>query len=196
MTKWVYTQSLAAAFLLFLQRQHDSVAMGFAGNRLTDYVPRSSKPYQFHQMMVNLHRNADHMESKLADSLRELVTQVRRRSIVIVFSDFYEDVSALETSVSHLRFLNCEILFFQILDPGELTLELEDAVFLQDIESQQQLMLSPDLIRKEYENRIKQHCNDLSQMVWRHGGDYLLLETSTLPVHALGAYLSQRERKR
>jgi uncharacterized protein (DUF58 family) len=196
MTKWAYTQSLAAAFLLFLQRQRDCVALGFAGNKLTDFVPRSSKPYQFHQMMANLHRKADHMESNLADSLRELVTQVRRRSIVIVFSDFYEDLSELETSLAHLRYLNCEVLFFQILDPGEVKLELKDAALLQDMESQQQLMLSPDLIRKEYELRVKQHCEDLSSLVRTHGGDCMLLQTSTLPIHALGAYLSQREGKR
>lgn len=196
MTKWAYTQSLAAAFLLFLHRQRDCVSLSFAGNRLTDYTPRSSKPYHFHRMMGNLHRNADDMESRLAASLAELVAQVRRRSIVIVFSDFYEDVDALEPLVSHLRFLNCEVLFFHVLDPGEVKLDIEDAALLQDMESQQQLLLSPDLIRKEYNAHIKQHRDDLSQMIHRHGGDYLMLETDTLPIHALGAYLSQREAKR
>jgi hypothetical protein len=33
-------------------------------------------------------------------------------------------------------------------------------------------------------------------MVHRLGGDYLLMETGTLPIHALGTYLSRREVKR
>jgi uncharacterized protein (DUF58 family) len=196
MTKWAYTQSLAAAFLLFLHRQRDCVALGFAGDGLKDFSPRSSKPYRFHQMMASLHRQADRTESRLADALRELAAQVRRRSIVIVFSDFYEEAAALEPLVSHLRFLNCEVIFFQILDPGELELEFEDAMLLQDLESQQQLLLSPDLIRKEYAERFRAHRDSLSAMVHRLGGDYLLMETGTLPIHALGTYLSRREVKR
>jgi hypothetical protein len=124
------------------------------------------------------------------------VPQVRRRSFVIVFSDFYEDVSALEPLVSHLRFLNCEVLFFHVLDPGEVELELEDAALIEDMESQQQLLLSPDLIRKEYAKHFRQHCDDLSAMARRHGGDCLMLQTDTLPIHALGSYLSRREGKR
>ena len=196
MTKWAYTQSLAAAFLLFLQRQRDCVALGFAGDGLADYVPPSSKSYQFHQMMGNLHRNADRMESKLADSLKQLMNQVRRRSMVIVFSDFYEEVEALEPIIANLRFLNCEVLLFHILDPGELELELEDVALMQDMETQQQLMMSPDLLRKEYAQRVKEHQEALAKMVGRLGGEYLLLDTSTLPIAALGAYLSQREAKR
>jgi len=196
MTKWAYTQSLAAAFLLFLHRQRDCVSLSFAGNGLTDYTPRSSKSYHFHQMMGNLHRAADHMESRLADSLSQLILEVRRRSIVILFSDFYEDVDALEPLIAHLRFLNCEILFLHVADPGELEMDMDDAVLLQDMESQRQLLLSPDLIRKEYNARIQQHLEDLSAMLRRHGGDYLLLPTDTLPIQALGAYLSQREAKR
>ncbi len=193
MTKWQYTQALAAAFLLFLHRQRDCVSLGFAGNGLSDFAPSSSKPYHFHQMMAALHREADQMESRLADSLSELVAHVRRRSIVILFSDFYEDPEALEPLVAHLRFLNCEVLFFHVLDPREMEMDMDDAVLLQDLETEQQLLLSPDLIRKEYNARIRQHREDLSSLIRRHGGDYLTLETSTLPIHAMGTYLSQRE---
>ena len=196
MTKWSYTQSLAAAFLLFLHRQRDCVSLGFAGRRLTDFTPGSSTPYHFHQMMAHLHRDADQKESRLSDSLAQLLPQIRRRSIVIVFSDFYEDMEALESLVAHMRFLNCEVLFFHILDPGEIELEFDDAALLQDLETQQELILSPDLIRQEYAQKFATHCDSLTRMVRRHGGDCLRLKTDSLPIHALGAYLSQREAKR
>ncbi|MDD3276472.1 MAG: DUF58 domain-containing protein [Kiritimatiellales bacterium] len=196
MTKWAYTQSLAAAFLLFLHQQHDAVSLGFAGEGLADFSPGSSKPSQLHRMMIDLHRNANHTESRLAKSLFELAAQVRKRSIVVVFSDFYEEVAALKSAVANLRHFNCEVLFCQVLDPGELNLELNDTVLLQDMETQEELMLSPDLIRKEYATRFHRHCKDLSHMVRQLGGDYLLLNTSILPMAALSAYLHQRKVKK
>ena len=196
MTKWDYTRSLAAAFLMFLQQQRDAVSLGFAGEGLVDFYPGSSRPTQIHRMMGDLHRSADHLESELAQALLALAERVRRRSIVIVFSDFYEDVEALKPVVANLRSLNCEVLFFHVLDPGELTLESHDSLLLQDLETSEEMTLNPDLLRKEYEREVQQHCEDLSSMVRHFGGDYLLLNTDVLPTHALSAYLSQREAKK
>lgn len=196
LTKWAYAQSLAAAFMLFLQRQNDAVSLAFAGERLTDFSPASSRPAQHNRMMVALHREADHTESNLAEALAQLAQQMRRRSIVVVISDFYEEIEALKPAVANLRQANSEVLFLHTLDPGEIDLELEDVALLQDCENQEELLLSPDLLRTEYAQQIRRHCSDLKNMVFQLGGDYLLLNTSTLPLNALGAYLHQREAKK
>jgi len=196
MTKWDYSRSIVAAFLLFLQRQRDSVALGFVGHGLEDFVRSSSKSSHFHQMMKNLHCDASADESNLAEAMSTIVNQVRSRSIVMVVSDFYTDADELKSAVAQLRHSNCEILFFHVLDPREICLDFDESVLLQDLETKDKLVMSPDLLKKDYEKKMLAHIKSVSDLVRSYGGDYLLLRTDEVPVKALGAYLSMREAKK
>jgi uncharacterized protein (DUF58 family) len=196
MTKWDYARALTAAFLLFLHRQRDAVSLGFIGDGLEDFTRPSVHASHFHQLMVNLHRNADAVNSTVSGSLNEMLTSVRRRSMVLVFSDFYETPDALRASLSYLRHLKCEILLFHILDPMEISFDFENGMLMQDLENSDKMYISPNLLRKEYRNAIEDHIAALSSLALEYSCEYLLLDTATPPIHALGAYLSKRRAMR
>jgi uncharacterized protein (DUF58 family) len=196
MTKWNYARALSAAFLLFLHRQRDAVALGFIADGLENFTRPGAHASHFHQLMVNLHRDADARNSTVAGSMHEMLSSVRRRSMVLIFSDFYEDAEALRAPLSYLRHLKCEIILFHILDPMETSFSFEDGMLMQELESNNKMYISPDLLRKEYKNAITSHISNLSSLAMEHNCEYLLLDTSTPPVHALGTYLSKRRAMR
>lgn len=193
MTKWDYARALAAAFLLFLHRQRDAATIGFIGKRLEDLFRGSAHTSHYHQMMTKLHQSANDSESNLAQSLNSLLPALKMRSMVLIFSDFYDDPDALKAVLTHLRHLKCEILFFHILDPMEIEFDFQDSLLLQELESGEKMLLSPDLLRKEYRESMTKHIERISSLCAESNSDYLLLNTNVPPIHALGKYLSKRK---
>jgi uncharacterized protein (DUF58 family) len=192
MTKWRYACSLAAALLLFLHRQNDAFSLNMVSKGMEDFVRPGSKTALFQRFLKELHREADAAECDWDQALNELSNVVRQRSIVILISDFYTDPELFHKHLDHLRFLKCEPLFIQILDPIECDFNYDDPLLLQDLESGEKLVMSPDLLRTRYKEKMEKHINDLADLVKQNGGDHLLLRTDSSPLKVLAAYLAAR----
>ncbi|HBC88611.1 MAG TPA: hypothetical protein DCZ94_16815 [Lentisphaeria bacterium] len=193
MNKWDYARALAAALVFFLHRQRDSVGMGFIGADLEDFTKGGSKASHIHQLMTQLHCDADTKSSGIAESLETIIGLVRRRSIVIVISDFYSDPDKIAKPISRLKHLHCETILMHVLDPRELELDFDEPVILDELESQARLPLSPDLIRKDYQAKLAAHIEGVTVAAGQSGGDYILLSTAEVPLRAIGAYLHRRD---
>jgi len=193
MTKWDYARSLAAALLLFINRQRDAVALGFAGDGLEDFTRgEGAKPSQLHTMTAMLSRTADSRNSKLADAMTTLAGNLSRRSVVIIISDFYEDVTRLQDILKRFQHEKCEAILFQVLDPAEINFDFKRSGIFVEQESREELPINPELIRAKYRSAIAKHIDDIRNMTRALSGDCLLLPTDTPPLTALGFYLSKR----
>lgn len=195
MSKWEYARSLAAALMLFLNRQGDAYTLSLVGEELEDYIRPMAKQSHFIRLLAKLHREASAAACNWDHALDKLGGLIRKRSIVILISDFYTDTEVLREHLNRLRFMKCEALLFNILDPSELDFDFDDALYLSELESGNRLRLSPDLVRDDYRQRINNHLNTLSDMVKSYGGDYMLLRTDVPPLKALGKYLNVRSDK-
>lgn len=193
LTKWDYARSLAAALLLFLHRQRDAVSLGMVGDGLEEFLSgEGAGSVRFHAMTAALHCEAEADRSRLADALDELALKARRRSIVMVISDFYEDLEQLKRSLDRFSHEKCEILLFQTLDPAELDLSLSPAGIFIEQETGMEMAVTPDVVREKYRRAIDSHRERLQTVARLRSGDCLVLPTDTPPLKALGLYLSKR----
>ena len=192
MSKWDYACSLAAALMLFLHRQHDSFTLSLVGDGLDDYIPPSTKQSHFNELLAKLYHKPDAETCNWDRALEELSSKIRKRSIVILISDFYTEIETLQNQLNQLHYLNCEPLIFNIMDKSELDFDYENLMLLCDMETGQRLHVSPDLIRKSYQDKLQKHLQELSTLANSCGGDYMLLKTDNPPLRALGKYLSIR----
>ncbi len=194
MSKWDYSRALAAALLLFLHRQKDAASLGFIGSHFHGASKHSANTATFHNMMVRLHQNADDPSSDIAGSLEHFLPLAKRRSVVVVLSDVYVHPRDLKKTLELLRCMKCEVLLFHVLDPLELDFDFDEPLILEGMETDAQMMISPDLIRKEYREALKVHLDELSKLCVSLDCEHLLLDTREPPLHALGKYLSKRRR--
>jgi len=144
-------------------------------------------------MTAMLYRDADANQSRLDDAMTELAGKVERRSIVIVISDFYEEIDHLQESLKRFSHDCCEVILFRVLDPRELDFDFKRGGIFVDRESQAELPVNPELIRHKYAHAVATHTEQLRQSIGRLSGDLLVLPTSTPPLEALGLYLAQRK---
>ena len=121
---------------------------------------------------------------------------LRRRSIVVVLSDFYADPTSIIKTVEPLRYRGNDVVMVHILDPNELAPKFRDPVLLVDAEDASSMEISPEYARNEYRDKINNHCKQLADKAAAAGLDYVFLDTSKPLDQGLRTYLAIRQRRR
>jgi uncharacterized protein (DUF58 family) len=191
-TKLDYARYLTAALLFFCNRQRDRVGLVTFDHEIVEYVPCSMKNYN-----TALHV-LDRAEAGRPGALREpLLTateRLRRKGVLVLVSDFYQEPDEIMASVVPLRARGLDVIVFHVLDPAELTFPFEDASAFEDLESGEQIPVIPAKLREDYTRLLAGHLAELEKRFTDAGIDYKLLDTSKPLDLALFTYLSARER--
>ena len=127
-----------------------------------------------------------------ADRVEEFL---KRRGLVVIVSDFFESPEQLVRTIEPLRFHGNEVVLFQVLDPQEIAPTFRDAAVLVDLETRQQMEVTPDYARQEYRAKMDAHLADLRARTRGAGLDYFLLQTDRPLDAALREYLTIRHKK-
>jgi uncharacterized protein (DUF58 family) len=191
-TKIDYGRFLAASLLYFSHQQRDRVGLVTFDDDIIEYVPPAAK-----HLDVVLHA-IDRMQPKkpgrLGPPLRKASESLRRRSIVVLISDFYEEPDAVLEAVGHLRGKGNDLLVFHILDPAEIEFPFDEAGSFEDLETGERIPIVPETQRAKYRELIQGHVAELSRRLTEMRADYALFDTATPLDYALFTFLSNRER--
>ena len=93
----------------------------------------------------------------LAVPLNKMAEHFKRRSILVLISDFYEEPDAILEAIKPLKFLGNDLIVFHVLDPAEIDFGYEDASSFEDLESGEQMPVVPESLVKEYRALIQAH---------------------------------------
>ena len=191
-SKLEYASYLAACLAYLAHRQRDRVGIITFDSDIVNYVPVSAK--HFNVVLHTLDRAKPERPGGLAGPVSRMAEHFKRRSVLALISDFYEEPDAILEAVKPLRFLGNDLLIFHVLDPAELDFPYEDASSFQDLESGEQIPVVPESLAEQYRALLKEHTTSLAAKFSEHRVDYTLLNTSQPLDYALFSYLSNRER--
>jgi len=121
---------------------------------------------------------------------------LRRRGILVLISDFYEDPEAVVRAVRTLQSPGHDVMVFHLLDPAELELPFEGASNFRDMETGLEVPLIPEKLRAGYRALLEAHTGELRDRFTAGGVDYALLDTSKPLDGALFQFLLHREKRR
>jgi uncharacterized protein (DUF58 family) len=210
-SKLEYACFLAAALAYFSSKQRDRVGLATFDGDLVDYVPPSAKHLQ--QVLHGLERAVRRPEGEsgvrspdsasglrpaarasLLPPLKKLSETTRRRSIIALISDFYEEPDAIMDAVAHLHGRGNDIVVFHVLDRNEIEFPFTDSSNFIDLESGEKMPVIPEYLRRQYKEIIAAHSAALARRAREATVDYALFDTSKPLDTALFAYLSSRQR--
>ena len=118
----------------------------------------------------------------------------KRRGILLLVSDFYDEPDAILEAIKPLRFLGNDLIVFHVLDPEEIDFSFTDASSFEDLESGEQIPVVPESFREEYRRMIQDHIAALTSRFSEQRIDYAVLNTSEPLDRALFSFLSSRAR--
>jgi uncharacterized protein (DUF58 family) len=193
-SKLDYARYLAAAIAYLLTRQRDAVGLtAFAGEVVSHFAP-STRPGHLRSLLVGLDRLVPRERTDLAGPLDRLARMLTRRGLVLVISDLLDDADAVITGLKHVRARGMEVIVFQVLDPAELTFPFDRPARFRDLETGEDVLASPSLVRDEHVGAMNRLVERYGRELGAAGIDYVKLETSQPLDVALMSYLSARKR--
>lgn len=203
-SKLEYGCYLAASLAYFSSQQRDRVGLATFDGDLRDYVPCSARHLQLvlHSLdRVNREsRKAIPAEDKPIDAgrllppLKKLAESTRRRSIVVLISDLYEEPEAVLSALTQVRGRGNDLIVFHLLDRTEIDFSFGDASSFVDVETGAKMPVIPEYLREQYKELVAAHTASLAKRSREQRVDYALLDTSKPLDQALFTYLAARER--
>jgi uncharacterized protein (DUF58 family) len=193
-SKLTYASYLAAALAYLMMEQRDAVGLVVYADSMKVYQPpRASRPY-LRQLLGELQRLTPEGATNTAPTLHAIAERIKRRGLVILLSDLFDDPVSVLTALKHFRHRGNEVLVLQVLDPMEQSFAFGgDAVF-RDLETAEELVTQPWHVQQSYQQAFRQFLGRLRTECRENRIDHVVLDTSTPFDRALFEYLNTRKR--
>lgn len=193
-TKFEYGKQITACLAFLILHQRDAAALGIFDQAMRDYAPRSDNRSTIHRLMARLAAFQPAQQTSIATVLHDMANQIRRKGIVIVISDFFDDEAKVLEGIQHLRFGGNEVICFHVMDPYELEFPFTGLVEFEGLEQLPKLLTRPAEIRKSYLKEVEAFQQRLREGCEKNQSHYVLVNTAE-PLHeVLSAYLAFRLR--
>lgn len=192
-TKAAYARTLVGTLAWFLHDQRDLPGLARFDGRLQEVIPPSARVGQLRRILAALEAPADGRETDLAATLRHLARLTRRRSVIVLVSDFLTPVAPWAGGLRELAAAGHAVRALQVLDPAEPALEhLTRAALWEDLESGQRRYVDPARAAPRYAERFAQHRAELQQTLEQAGVPLQVVPTTTPFDQALLQFLRHR----
>jgi uncharacterized protein (DUF58 family) len=183
----------ASLFYLAIQNQRDAAGLIVFDDEVRNYIRPSTRQGQLHRLLAGLELAEPRARTDFGKPLHHFQEFLRRRGLVVILSDFYEDPKTIIRTIEPLRFHGNEVVLFHVLDPKEIQPKMNEAVVLIDMETSARMEVTPDYINKDYREKIDAHIAALRDGAKGAGMDYYLLVTDKPLDGALSEYLTIRQ---
>jgi uncharacterized protein (DUF58 family) len=195
-SKLEYAGYLAASLAYLLLHQKDSAGLITFSDKVDTYIPPRSTPAHLNVLLRRLSNLKPGGDTNIASTLHQLAEQVKRRGLVVVMSDLWDDPAAVLTALRHFRHRKHEVLVFHILDPNERELAFKNPVVLKDLETGAEMTVDPRVVRDQYQKEFDKFFARFEQGCREAAIDYHRITTDTPFDRALFSFLERRARMR
>ena len=197
LSKWHYARQVAAAMGYLLLSQRDSVGLMTFDTAVRDISEPSTSAHSFERITNLLGGREPGGETSLGEVLAGIVPQLKRRSLVFVVSDLFDEVEKVLAAMKELRHSRHEVVLFHVVAPEEEEFPFARPTMFRNLERlTNRVLVDPHRLRKHYLENYRRFCTELSAGCGALGCDYFKLKTTDPYDRALGEYLDRRSRGR
>ena len=175
---------------------HQGDAVGLAccsAELITDIPPRRNAAH-LKNIFGAMSNTQPAGETGLIAALHQIAEKIRRRALVIVFSDLFADPTALLSCFQHLRFRKHDLAIFHLLDKAETDFAFDRPTRFVDMEDGSSLLVEPSLVRTQYQAALTGYLARLKQGCREYRVDYRQITTDQDPEKVLADFLLARTR--
>jgi uncharacterized protein (DUF58 family) len=195
-SKLEQARRLAASLAYLMISQRDAVGLVRSGDSPLGLIPPRSAPGHFAVICQALEQAAPAGEAPPSGVLNALAERARRRGLVVVLSDGFDDLDALIGALRHLRHRRHEVLFFHVLAPEEEEFPFRRPARFRGLErADRELRVDPMALRATYLERFRAFRDALKERLGAMGADYHRASTTASVEATLLDYLAARARR-
>jgi uncharacterized protein (DUF58 family) len=193
LTKLEYASYLAASLAYLMAFQHDAVGLITYDTGVRDHIPPRQGPGHLRVLMEALEATAAGGETSLSTTFHQLAETIKRRALVVVISDLFDEPDMLVAALKHFRHKKHEVIVLQTLDAAEITFPFDDVSRIEDMEDHREVVSDPRAFRKTYLEELAKFQETIRNGCQTAQIDYALAETNQRFDRFLATYLGRRQ---
>jgi len=187
-----FARRLVATLSQLLIRQGDAVGLACFADRLVHDIAPNRSPVHLRHILETLAGLEPRGRTDLVGVLHALAEKVKRRSLVLVFSDLFSEVEAMLDCFQHMRFRKHDLAVFHVLDRQELDFAFDRPIRFVDCESEAGVLTDPVEIRAVYQEAIQAYLKRLRHGCREFSVDYRPIFTDMTCEEVLASFMLQR----
>lgn len=203
--KLQFSVKAAAALTYMLNKQRDATGISVFSDDLEIHTPARSAGVHMAMLYAELEKLLDTpwdekpRKTKAAQVLHTLAEAVHKRSLVVVFSDMFEEGTETEqlfSALQHLKHNKHEVLLFHVTDKQkELDFEFDNRPYkFIDLESGEEIRMQPSAVKEEYTRQIQAFTQELKLRCAQYHIDFIEADIHQGYAQVLLPYLLKRTR--
>jgi uncharacterized protein (DUF58 family) len=203
--KVTFSVYCAAAIMHLLRQQRDAAGLSLFSGALDLHTRCRSSNLHYRYLIAELEKllvnyQVDQKRDTFAaQALHEIAEAVHKRSLVVLFSDMFDnhaDSIALFDALQHLKYNKHEVIFFHVVDQSDeidFNYESRPHRFI-DMETGDTIRLNPHEIRNEYRQRLGDFTKELKRRCDQYHIDFVEADIRNGFRQVLLPYLVKRQR--
>jgi uncharacterized protein (DUF58 family) len=176
-SKSQYAGTLAATLGYFLFAQGDAVGLATFDDQIRTYLPPRNRPGYLRRLMLELEAPPKGRATDLGPPLQRLAQVLTRRGLIVLISDLLTSIGRLELDLGYLCASGHDVVVFNVLDPAELSFDLDSPTLLEDSETGHSMYVDPSAATAGYTRKLNKHLDRLKSICRNLGTDYHLFAT-------------------
>lgn len=193
----------AAALIELMRRQRDAVGLSAFAEKLSLHTPAKSNlahhKYLFNKLDTYLNAESEQGVTSAVNAIHEIAEREHRRSLIIVFSDMFDNSDRqdeLFSALQHLKFNKHEVILFHVTDKKtELDFDFENRPYtFIDKESGEQVKVQPSEIRETYLGQMDAFMHEMVLKCGQYGIEFVPADVSEGFNDVLSKYLVKRKK--
>ncbi len=201
--KITFSTLAAASLAWMLHKQKDAVSLCVFADSIEFQTPVKSTPSHVHKILLELEKilrqPTARKKTSLAKVIHQIAGQIHKRSLVVLFSDMFDDpaqADQLFAGLQHLRHDMHEVLLFHVTDrKTEQDFSFDDRPYeFVDLESGESIKLQPNDVREQYQKSIKDYYHQLKLKCGQYRIEFIEADIAEGIEPVLATYLSKRKK--
>jgi uncharacterized protein (DUF58 family) len=193
-SKYDYACHLAAAIGYVVVKAKDSVGMCVFAEKMDANIGARNSFSHLNNALATLKRYKPALKTSTALTLHRIADSIRRRALVILFSDLLDDQADIVRAVAHFRKLHHDVIVFHILDPMEVDLSFKKGAEFVDMETGETVVVDPKAIADNYRTVFGEFLEGYRKPFAEMNVDYRMIKTNEPFDTFVRAYLEERKR--
>jgi uncharacterized protein (DUF58 family) len=192
-----------ASLVELLKSQRDAFGLSLFSDELKfSSIARSTTVHQkliYAELEKALVEKPLLQKTSIAKSLHEIAEKIHRRSLVIIFSDMFENIEESEKifeALQHLKYNKHEVVIFHVTDhSSEINFNFDSRPYLfVDVESGEEIKVHSNSIKEEYVSRMDAYLKNITKRCQQEKIDLILADAQKGFNEVLNSYLVKRQK--
>lgn len=190
--KLEYAKCAAAALAYMVLGQQDSVGLVTFDREIRSILPPSGNPSHLKTILHVMEESVPERKTATGPIFHDLAERLKKRGLVVVLSDLFDDVASMMAGLKHFRHRRHEVILMQVLDPAELDFPFRHTTLFKGLEQLPDVLTDPRSLRKAYLREFNRFLTEVKRGCRQYNFDYVQLRTDQPLDVALSGYLAAR----